>query len=37
MTSPPARNAPLILTQRDRQYRTRLRAAAAERANFAGH
>ena len=34
---PPARNAPLVLTPRDRQYRTRLRAAAAGRPNFAGH
>jgi len=37
MTGPPARNAPLVLTLRDRQYRTRLRAAAAERPNFEGH
>ena len=36
VASPPTRNAPLILTPRDRQYRTRLRAAA-ERPNFAGH
>lgn len=36
-TGSPARNAPLVLTSRDRQYRTRLRAAAAERPNFAGH
>ncbi|WP_338665326.1 hypothetical protein VQH23_09155 [Pararoseomonas sp. SCSIO 73927] len=34
---PPARTAPLILTPPDRRYRTRLRAAAAERPNFAGH
>ncbi|MCR0983115.1 hypothetical protein [Roseomonas populi] len=37
VTSPPTRNAPLTLTPRDRHYRTRLRAAAAERPNFAGH
>ena len=37
MANPPARNAPLVLTSRDRQYRTRLRTAAAERPNFAGH
>lgn len=36
-TAPPPRNAPLILTRRDMQYRTRLRAAATERPNFAGH
>jgi hypothetical protein len=35
--STPRRNAPLILTPQDRQYRTRLRAAVAERPNFAGH
>jgi len=35
--SPPPRNAPLVLTPRDRLYRTRLRAAAAGRPNFAGH
>jgi len=34
---PPERNAPLVLTRRDREYRTRLRAAAAGPANFAGH
>ena len=37
LTGPPVRNAPLILTPRDRQYQTRLRAAAADRPNFAGH
>ena len=37
MTSPPTRNVLLNLTLRDRHYRTRLRAAAAERPNFAGH
>jgi hypothetical protein len=37
MTGPPIRNAPLVLTSRDRQYWTRLRAAAAGPPNFAGH
>ena len=36
-TGSPVRNAPLVLTSRDRPYRTRLRAAAAERPNFARH
>jgi len=30
-------NAPLVLSRRDRAFRTRLAAAARERPNFAGH
>jgi hypothetical protein len=30
-------NAPLVLTRSDRNYRTRLREAAKEKPNFAGH
>jgi hypothetical protein len=37
MTGPPARKAALILTPRDQKYRTRLRAAAVQRPNFASH
>ena len=31
------KNAPLVLTPRDREFRTRLRAAASEKPNFANH
>lgn len=34
---PPTRNAPLVLTRQDATFRTRLRQAATERPNFAGH
>ena len=36
-SGPPALNAPLIIGRREMTYRTRLRAAATERPNFAGH
>lgn len=36
-TGAPGRNAPVILTEQARTYRTRLRAAAGERPNFGGH
>lgn len=31
------KNAPLVLTQKDREFRTKLREAANEKPNFAGH
>jgi hypothetical protein len=31
------KNAPLVLTKKDRMFRTRLREAAVEKPNFAGH
>jgi len=31
------RNAPVILSRRDQTFRTRLRSAASEKPNFAGH